>query len=1083
MRQLISAHLSVLFEGPLRDSTQVSKMMQIARFILISVIFFCGLVSQGEAFTYHWEIDETPEGAESASLIQPVRVILLDELVEVAPHSASLQLMQKYSVHLGAEWSAGQAYRLLQTFESIPQASNDLYAETPTVPPSLWRLSDQHIQNDIEVSLQDGQKIVTLSLEAFAYAEPLLAEIDGVRGRFFSKRLHHAVVRFVTDGGENREALERILQERFGVRLNVPDYTELTRNTTKEHAGRFAEFKNEELLAIASMFEEFPTGMHNTPGLQYLVRRLDGTPHPLYPGVPAVAWTRAGYIEFMESAFKKTGPAYIHRLILHEKAHFLWEHLFDEQLKQDWIELGGWYENAEDRDGWSTTKQVEFVSAYAHGKNPNEDMAESISFYIVNPDKLRSRSPAKYEFIQNKIMHGTRYISRIRPDLTFEVYNLYPDVVYPGRIIRVDIEVSGEPEEDKQITIEIEIHRENDFDAAQASHLRIFSDKGTYFDVWLHPVGPGGQRIDTGHILRGQKTLSKHAAHGYWGPDQISLRDAQGNKRHESQTDFGWKLYINNPLADYEPPVYIKNSMRLALSQGTAEGRPLQILTARWQLFEENGIRGVYAQLNDANDETYSRRSEDWGEYDPETGEASVELEIPDYFPSGTYKLNYIAMQDIALNTRGIYFTDRGHLLRDEEEVVDELPASIEILTTNPDTVPPELDLNRITIQAEPTNPEAPNGETQVDIIFRTKDNISGYRSTNMYLRDPQGVEHFFRHYDSDFYKVYFSRDPTIYQTYHQTITLPVGSIPGTWGLAEMTVWDKAQNKLQADFTEIIRFEVLDPDSTVVISEPAQVIPRTLAKVSGDEQQGTAGTALAAPFVVSVLDQNRKAFAGATVAFAVTAGKGVLSVESATTDSSGQAESTLTLGSQPGTNTVEVIVAGLKPIIFTAFGEAMPQTLTKVSGDEQQGTVGAALAAPFVISVLDQNGVAYAGATVTFTITTGEGALLVESATTNANGRAASTLMLGSQPGPNAVEVIVEGLEPVTFTVTAQATPDFDGNGVVGFADFMQFAAQFGLSQSDTGYDARYDLDGDGTIGFGDFVIFANAFGKETSSN
>ena len=117
-------------------------------------------------------------------------------------------------------------------------------------------------------------------------------------------------------------------------------------------------------------------------------------------------------------------------------------------------------------------------------------MAESISFYIVNPDRLRSRSPAKYEFIQNRIMHGTRYFSRIRPDLTFEVYNLYPDVVYPGRIIRVDIEVSGEPEEDKRITIEIEIHRENDFDAAQASNLRIFGNKGTFFDVWLHPIGP-----------------------------------------------------------------------------------------------------------------------------------------------------------------------------------------------------------------------------------------------------------------------------------------------------------------------------------------------------------------------------------------------------------------------------------------------------------------------------------------------------------------------------------------------------------------------------------------------------------------
>ena len=56
--------------------------------------------------------------------------------------------------------------------------------------------------------------------------------------------------------------------------------------------------------------------------------------------------------------------------------------------------------SSRDLEGWSTTKQTEFVSAYAHGHNPNEDMAESISYYIVNPDKLRSRSPAKYEFIQ-----------------------------------------------------------------------------------------------------------------------------------------------------------------------------------------------------------------------------------------------------------------------------------------------------------------------------------------------------------------------------------------------------------------------------------------------------------------------------------------------------------------------------------------------------------------------------------------------------------------------------------------------------------------------------------------------------------
>ena len=515
--------------------------MNALRFALISVFLFSCIISQSNAFNYHWEIDETPEGSESATVVEPIEVTVLDEQIQVPSHSASLALMRKYSVHLGPEWDPGYAYRLLQTFESIPQETNNLYdATNPRVEPSVWRLSDRHIQDDLSVEHRDGQRIVTITEAAFVHATPLLAKIEGVRGRYFSKRLHHAVVRFVTDDGVDRYALERILQERYAVSINIPDYTELTRHTTGEHAGRFSTFKNEELIALVSMLEEYPSGMIKTPGLKYLVRRLDGTPHPLYPGAPAVAWPSAGYIEFMESAFKEKGADYIHRLILHEKAHFLWEHLFDEQLKQDWIELGGWFENPDDVDGWSTTKQVEFVSAYAHGVNPNEDMAESISYYIVNPDKLRSRSPAKYEFIQNRIMHGTRYISKIREDLTFEVYNLYPDYVYPGRIIRMDIQVEGAPAEDKQITVEIEIHGESDLDAAQSAYIRVFSEKGTFFDLaWMSPVDANGMSVSSGHILRGEAVLSKYAANGYWQPDQIRIWDAQGNERLTSQNDWG----------------------------------------------------------------------------------------------------------------------------------------------------------------------------------------------------------------------------------------------------------------------------------------------------------------------------------------------------------------------------------------------------------------------------------------------------------------------------------------------------------------------------------------------------------------
>ena len=65
---------------------------------------------------------------------------------------------------------------------------------------------------------------------------------------------------------------------------------------------------------------------------------------------------------------------------------------------------------------------------------------------------------------------------------------------------------------------------------------------------------------------------------------------------------------------------------------------------------------------------------------------------------------------------------------------------------------------------------------------------------------------------------------------------------------------------------------------------------------------------------------------------------------------------------------------------------------------------------------------------------------------------------------------------------SAALTPDFDGDGVVGFTDFVLFASLFDAHQGDGRYEARYDLDGNGEIGFGDFVIFGNNFGKRVSS-
>ena len=69
--------------------------------------------------------------------------------------------------------------------------------------------------------------------------------------------------------------------------------------------------------------------------------------------------------------------------------------------------------------------------------------------------------------------------------------------------------------------------------------------------------------------------------------------------------------------------------------------------------------------------------------------------------------------------------------------------------------------------------------------------------------------------------------------------------------------------------------------------------------------------------------------------------------------------------------------------------------------------------------------------------------------------------------------------QAITVKDNGSSLPDFDGDGTVGFGDFVKFAAKFGLSQGDVGYDAQFDLNGDAEIGFADFLIFAENFGKE----
>ena len=311
---------------------------------------------------------------------------------EIPNQSPILQLEEKYSVYLDSTWTAKQADALLKVFDSIPGVLNLRFSQ--------WTVSDNDLENGIEVELKDKLKFVTISRYIFPVEEDQEALSP-------AKELYAAVVQFLTESGTNRAVIELILQKRYGI--YVPTFDSLAEGTPSKTSERYSNFENEDLMLIISVFEEFPQAFHKIPRLEYIVRRIDKGEDEDERGM-SYARTGRGHIEFAESIFRRRNSRNLivtRRIIAHEKAHFIWAFVFNRELKAEWAKLGGWHRDASE-SGWSTTKERSaFVSDYASEKNPNEDMAESIAHYLISPHKLRSCCPEKYEFIHKHMLMYT----------------------------------------------------------------------------------------------------------------------------------------------------------------------------------------------------------------------------------------------------------------------------------------------------------------------------------------------------------------------------------------------------------------------------------------------------------------------------------------------------------------------------------------------------------------------------------------------------------------------------------------------------------------------------------------------------
>ncbi len=137
----------------------------------------------------------------------------------------------------------------------------------------------------------------------------------------------------------------------------------------------------------------------------------------------------------------------------------------------------------------------------------------------------------------------------------------------------------------------------------------------------------------------------------------------------------------------------------------------------------------------------------------------------------------------------------------------------------------------------------------------------------------------------------------------------------------------------------------------VLITPTTVFITSGLSKVSGANQTGVSGALLTNPFVVEVREENFSVLEGIVVTFTVTAGDGTLSVTHTMTDENGRAESTLTLGQNPGTNTVSVSAAGIEgTATFNAVAEAAVDLPDSNLRAAIETTLGKASGAPITVS-------------------------------------------------------------------------------------------------------------------------------------
>ncbi|UCF41369.1 MAG: IPT/TIG domain-containing protein [Gemmatimonadota bacterium] len=200
----------------------------------------------------------------------------------------------------------------------------------------------------------------------------------------------------------------------------------------------------------------------------------------------------------------------------------------------------------------------------------------------------------------------------------------------------------------------------------------------------------------------------------------------------------------------------------------------------------------------------------------------------------------------------------------------------------------------------------------------------------------------------------------------------------------------------------------------------------TITVISGDDQNGVVGQLLGADVVVRLDDQNGSPMAGQGITFAVVSGGGSLGATSATTDGSGLAATSWTLGTAAGAQQIRAASssnASVQTLVDATASADAADSVAVLSGDDQVGIINQPLFDSVVVKVFDQYGNGVPDHPVSFAAGAGgTGSADPAATTTAANGEAWTRWTLGPEVAVQTLDVNAGGLKSEPLAFSAQGT-------------------------------------------------------------